>query len=51
VAAEPETGLVTDCEMTIAAGTDSTDAENGGLGGVAVANQPQAAARSQTRND
>jgi hypothetical protein len=51
VAAEPETGLVTDCEMTIAAGTGSTDAENGGLGGVAVANQPQAAARSQTRND
>jgi hypothetical protein len=29
VAAEPETGLVTDCEMTMAAGTGSTDAENG----------------------
>jgi hypothetical protein len=29
VAAEPETGLVTDCEMTVAAGPGSTDAENG----------------------
>jgi hypothetical protein len=29
VAAEPETGLVTDCEMTMAAGPGSTDAENG----------------------
>ena len=29
VAAEPETGLVTDCEMTMAAGQGSTDAENG----------------------
>jgi Transposase DDE domain/Transposase domain (DUF772) len=29
VAAEPETGLVTDCEMTMAAGLGSTDAENG----------------------
>ena len=29
VAAEPETGLVTDCEMTMAAGKGSTDAENG----------------------
>ncbi len=29
VAAEPETGLVTDCEMTMAAGAGSTDAENG----------------------
>ena len=29
VAAEPETGLVTDCEMTTAAGPGSTDAENG----------------------
>jgi hypothetical protein len=29
VAAEPETGLVTDCEMTVAAGEGSTDAENG----------------------
>jgi Transposase DDE domain/Transposase domain (DUF772) len=29
VAAEPETGLVTDCEMTMAAGEGSTDAENG----------------------
>jgi DDE family transposase/transposase-like protein DUF772 len=28
-AAEPETGLVTDCEMTMAAGPGSTDAENG----------------------
>ena len=29
VAAEPGTGLITDCEMTMAAGPDSTDAENG----------------------
>jgi hypothetical protein len=29
VAAEPETGLITDCEMTMAAGEGSTDAENG----------------------
>ena len=29
MAAEPETGLVTDCEMTMAAGPGSTDAENG----------------------
>jgi hypothetical protein len=29
VAAEPGTGLVTDCEMTMAAGPGSTDAENG----------------------
>src|SRR5438046_2992172 len=29
VAAEPETALVTDCEMTMAAGPGSTDAENG----------------------
>jgi IS5 family transposase len=29
VAAEPETGLITDCEMTMAAGPGSTDAENG----------------------
>ncbi len=29
VAAEPETGLVTGCEMTMAAGQGSTDAENG----------------------
>ena len=29
VAAEPQTGLVTDCEMTMAAGPGSTDAENG----------------------
>ncbi len=29
VAAEPETSLVTDCEMTMAAGPGSTDAENG----------------------
>jgi hypothetical protein len=29
VAAEPDTGLITDCEMTIAAGQGSTDAENG----------------------
>jgi len=28
-AAEPETGLITDCEMTMAAGEDSSDAENG----------------------
>src|SRR5450755_1035601 len=29
VAAEPDTGLITDCEMTMAAGQGSTDAENG----------------------
>ncbi len=29
VAAEPETGLITDCETTMAAGPGSTDAENG----------------------
>lgn len=29
VSAEPETGLVTECEMTMAAGPGSTDAENG----------------------
>ena len=29
VAAEPESGLITDCEMTMAAGPGSTDAENG----------------------
>ena len=29
VAAEPETGLITDCEMTMATGDGSTDAENG----------------------
>ena len=29
VAAEPETGLVTDCEMTMAAGPGSADADNG----------------------
>ena len=29
VAAEPETGLITGCEMTMAAGPGSTDAENG----------------------
>jgi hypothetical protein len=29
VAAEPDTGLITDCEMTMAAGEGSTDAENG----------------------
>ena len=29
VAAEPETGLVTECAMTMAAGPGSTDAENG----------------------
>jgi hypothetical protein len=28
VAAEPDTGLITDCEMTMAAGPGSTDAEN-----------------------
>ena len=27
--AEPETGLITDCEMTMAAGPGSSDAENG----------------------
>ena len=29
VAAEPDTGLITDCEMTMAAGPGSTDADNG----------------------
>ena len=29
VAAEPETGLITDCEMTMAAGAGSSDADNG----------------------
>jgi hypothetical protein len=29
VAAEPETGLITDCEMTMATGDGSSDAENG----------------------
>jgi Transposase DDE domain/Transposase domain (DUF772) len=29
LAAEPETGLITDCEMTMAAGPGSADAENG----------------------
>jgi hypothetical protein len=29
VAAEPETGLITDCETTVAAGAGSSDAENG----------------------
>src|SRR5271165_6455287 len=29
LAAEPETGLITDCEMTMAAGPGSSDAENG----------------------
>src|ERR1039457_5105288 len=29
VATEPESGLITDCEMTMAAGEGSTDAENG----------------------
>jgi len=29
LAAEPETGLITDCEMTMAAGPGSTDAETG----------------------
>ncbi|HXZ69748.1 MAG TPA: IS1182 family transposase [Streptosporangiaceae bacterium] len=29
VAAEPETGLITECEMTMAAGRGSSDAENG----------------------
>ena len=29
VAAEPETGLITDCETTMAAGAGSSDAENG----------------------
>ena len=58
VAAEPETGLITDCEMTMAAGPGSADAENGvklaardRFGGTAEAAepvpgpQPQAGAR------
>jgi hypothetical protein len=47
VAAEPETGLITDCEMTMAAGPGSTDAENGvkmavrdRFGGTAEATEP-----------
>ena len=55
VAAEPETGLITDCEMTMAAGPGSTDAENGVTmaardrfagtpGGTGPGGQPDAAA-------
>ena len=45
VAAEPETGLVTDCEMTMAAGQGSTDAENG----VKMARRDRFAADSAAR--
>jgi len=55
VAAEPETGLITDCEMTMAAGPGSTDAENGvkmtardrftgAPGGIGPGEEPDAAA-------
>src|SRR6266699_183827 len=55
VAAEPETGLITDCEMTMAAGDGSSDAENGvkmacrdrfggTAGGTGPGGQPDAAA-------
>ena len=45
VAAEPETGLITDCAMTMAAGEGSTDAENGvrmagATGSVAAGRRP-----------
>jgi hypothetical protein len=40
VAAEPETGLITDCEMTMAAGPGSTDAENGVTVGAAANERP-----------
>ncbi len=56
VAAEPDTGLVTDCEMTMAAGDGSSDAEGGvkmaardrfrGTGAGAPAGQGGAAAES-----
>ena len=56
VAAEPETGLITDCEMTMAAGPGSTDAENGvkmaardRFGGTAMA-RSQSRSRSCSRN-
>jgi hypothetical protein len=46
VAAEPETGLITDCKMTIAAGPGSAEAENG----VAMAARtPQRTAAAPTR--
>ena len=55
VAAEPQTGLITDCEMTMAAGPGSTDAENGvrmagrdrftgTSGGIGPGQEPDAAA-------
>ncbi len=63
VAAEPDTGLITDCEMTMAAGEGSTDAENGvkmasrdrfhpappagPAAGAPVPGQPQAGVREQ----
>ena len=60
VAAEPETGLVTDCEMTMAAGQGSTDAENGvkmaardrfagTAGGTGPGEEPDAAAGTADR--
>ncbi len=57
VAAEPETGLITDCEMTMAAGDGSTDAENGvkmaardrSGGGPAARDQPAALRRLRPR--
>jgi hypothetical protein len=55
VAAEPETGLITDCEMTMAAGPGSTDAENGvkmaardRFGGTAEAAEPGPGPRPET---
>ena len=60
VAAEPETGLITDCETTMAAGAGSSDAENGvkmacrdRFGGAAAGpgrTPPPAAAQPLARN-
>ena len=54
VAAEPETGLITDCEMTMAAGPGSADAENGvkmaardRFGGTPDRAEPDAEARTR----
>jgi hypothetical protein len=57
VAAEPETGLITDCEMTMAAGEGSTDAENGvKMAGrdrfrPAPASEPEPEAAARARED
>jgi hypothetical protein len=60
VAAEPETGLITGCEMTMAAGPGSTDAENGvamtardrfhdGAAGERPGTEPQGRGQTDTR--